>query len=277
MQTKRIPPHLPFMDGPAVMVPKLRPITAAEWLTPDTEADAWLEAKRTLMVSEREKVFASAGDWADEAAEEAEKLVLSAAMPDPLDLQYLTPLERAASTVSDDLCVMIPRAGAYVLGAASLCAPTFWSLPENIGKPIAGLHGFLPQGGRDLSERINRIFYGLQTGSVLERFNWTVQLGGERFTPSSMPMKNALASMNAPDAADQLFLRVERQTVRKLPASRAVLFTIRICVDPLMPILEDSDVRTQFANAWQMTAEDVAIYKGWPHYQAAIDWLIGQA
>lgn len=273
----RTPPHLPFLDGPAVMAPKLRPIDEGAWLLPDTEAEAWLEDKRGLMVSQRDQVFAQAGDWATDAAEEAAGLVLSAQSSAPREAAFFTPIERAASTVSDDLCVMVPRDGQFVLGAASLCVPTFWSLNENIGKPLAGLHSLLPHGGTELSSRINRIFAGLQPGPVLERFNWTVQLGGERFTPSSEPMKRALAELNEKDAASDLFLRVERQTIRKLPETGAVLFSIRICVDPLAPILADGPMKEQFAWAWRSTAEDVASYKGWPHYQHAIDWLLASA
>ncbi len=273
----RTPPYLPFLDGPAVMAPKLRPVEEGAWLTPDTEAEAWLEDKRRLMVAQRDQVFAQAGDWATHAAEEAAGLVLGAQLSARLANAVFTPIERAASTVSDDLCVMVPRDGQFVLGVASLCAPTFWSLTENIGKPLAGLHSLLPQGGAELSSRINRIFEGLQAGPVLERFNWTVQLGGERFTPSSEPMKRALAELNEKDAASDLFLRVERQTIRKLPDTGAVLFTIRICVDPLTPILADGQMKEQFTRAWRSTAEDVAAYKGWPHYQHAIDWLLASA
>lgn len=277
MDMLRTPPYLPFLDGPAVMAPNLRPINEGAWLTPDTEAEVWLEEKHRLMVAQRDQVFARAGDWPIDAAEEAAGLVLSTQSSAPLENAVFTPIERAASTVSDDLCVMVPRDGQFVLGAASLCAPTFWSLAENIAKPLSGLHSLLPQGGTELSSRINRIFSGLQAGPVLERFNWTVQLGGERFTPSSQPMKRALAELNEKDTASDLFLRVERQTIRKLPETGAVLFTIRICVDPLAPILADGQTKEQFAQAWRSTEEDVAAYKGWPHYQRAIDWLLASA
>ena len=48
-------------------------------------------------------------------------------------------------------------------------------------------------------------------------------------------------------------------------------------MDPLPPILADRQVKELFAQAWQSTAEDVAAYKGWPHYQHAIDWLLASA
>ncbi|MAI90770.1 DUF3445 domain-containing protein [Ponticaulis sp.] len=273
----RKPPYLPFLDGPARMAPQLKPIFETGWLSPDTEADVWLEEKRALMREKRDQVYAET-DGSHLAVEEAASLIrANLGFETPSTGTYHTALERAAALVSDDVCVMVERDGAYCLGAASLCAPTFWSLQVNIGKPLGGLHHALPGEGVDLSSRINRIFSGLQPDIILERFNWTVQYGAERFTPSSASMKARLASLTASEAANQLHLRVERQTVRKLPETGAVLFTIRICVDPLPAILANATHKTAFAESWRETASDVAGYKGWPHYQPAIDWLLSQA
>ena len=60
-----------------------------------------------------------------------------------------------------------------------------------------------------------------------------------------------------------LHLRVERQTIRKLPATGAVVFTIRICVDPLLPILEDGATRERFEDAWLDAPSHVRRYKHW--------------
>lgn len=61
------------------------------------------------------------------------------------------------------------------------------------------------------------------------------------------------------------FIRVERQTLRKLPASRDILFTIRIHLDPLAVLARHPDRATLAASfAAQLEALDVAQldYKG---------------
>lgn len=268
----RKPPYLPFLDGPALVAPKLKPIAVEDWLFPDTEDEVWLAPKRKLMKARREEVFSQL-DYAEQAASEAADLVFEAVARNDHSA-FETPLENAASLVSDDLCVMVPRGNQFILGAASLCAPTFWSLSDKAGKPLGGLHETVPGGDPELASRISRIFMGLQPGMILERFNWTVQFGPERFTPDSTPIKRALRGLPASQASQNLFLRVERQTIRKLPETGAVLFTIRIVVDPLAPILENSDHRTAFAESWAITDKALRDYKGWPHYDAAIDWLL---
>lgn len=269
----REPPFLPFLEGPAKVAPHLRPINPESWLLPDTESEAWLAQKRVLMRELRSDVF-SQSDFAADAASEAAELVFDAVQKCDACTPFETQLENAASLVSDDLCVMSPVHGQFVLGAASLCAPTFWRLKDKAGKPLGGLHQAVPGGDPQLASRISRIFTGLQPDMILERFNWTVQFGPERFTPDSTPMKHALAEMSPSESAKHLFQRVERQTIRKLPGSGAVLFTIRIVIDPLSPILEDDDCRAAFFGSWKSTDPALRAYKGWPHYDAAIDWLL---
>jgi len=245
----------------------MRVIEEADWLTPDTETE-WLASKRSLMLDRRSDVFACSPD-AKQAADEAGDLVLTHLKAWPRNI-WQSRLESAAAEISDDLCMLTRTAsGAWCLSAASLCAPTFWSLQDKIGQPLLGLHAPVP-GAEDLSSRIDRIFTGMKPGVIMERLNWTVQAGPDRFTPSSQPLK-ALAVETLPAAAlDVLYLRVERQTIRKLPESGAVLFTIRICIDPLSAALEDDETRNAFAAAWRGTDPALAAYKGWPAYDRLV-------
>jgi len=184
-------------------------------------------------------------------------------------------LEDAASYVSDDLCIMEQdESGAWCLTAASLCAPTYWSLQKNIGLPLGGLHQVVPGGDPELASRIDRIFSGMRTDQIFQRYNWTVQVGNERFTPSSEPLKTAAAAMTKEDALRQLHLRVERQTIRKLPATGAVLFTIRICLDPLEAVLAVPGAGEALAHAWSSAHPNVAGYKGWQVYDRLIEYVL---
>lgn len=260
---RRTPPFLPFLDGPAVVAPKLRPISAENWLNPDTEADIWLREKHRLLEQKVDVVFQVAPSGEMPAREAA--TLINRAVGQSGDNFRL-----ASQLTSDDLCVLVPGEAGYTLQAACLCAPTFWSLETHFGKSLGGLHHTVPGGDPELSGRITRIFDGLRPDLILERFNWTVQLGPERHTLSQQPMKDELAQLGLVEAAKDLHLRVERQTIRKLPTTGAVLFTIRICVDPLRAAVSTPDHRDAFIHAWQNTDEALAEYKGWPHYQPAV-------
>ncbi|WP_139792336.1 heme-dependent oxidative N-demethylase family protein [Henriciella litoralis] len=249
----RQPPYLPFLLGPPRVAPGLRPIAERQWLMPDSEADEWLLAKQILMENQPDDTVL--GDIDGRAAFELLAMVGEASGLRTCE-DWTNPLAMAAALVSDDLCLLErDEDGEWVLEAGAVAAPTYWRLSEQIGLTLGGLHGPVPGGDPQLARRINRIFDGLGEGKVLERFNWTVQAGNARYTPVR------------PDASgadpEDLHLRVERQTIRKLPETGAVCFTIRVCLDPLLPILRDDDLREAFEDAWIGTDRALRAYKGW--------------
>ncbi len=263
----RTPPYLPYLAGSPSLSPGLKPIDPDKWLLPDSEAKDWLPEKTGLMRTHRDQVFADTG--IPEAIAETADAVLS--VTGPGEASWDSPLEQAAGRVSDDLCLLLPDdTGRWTLRAASLVAPTYWTLAEKIDQPLAGLHHTVPAANPGLVSRISRMFDGLSPGTVLERFNWTVQAGPSRFTPSSEPLK-AMARA-APDEAalELLHFRVERQTISKMPQTGVVVFTIRTCVDPLAAALPDADHARAFEAAWDGIDPALGDYKGWPSYERLV-------
>ncbi len=235
---------------------------------PDTEAAAWLSDKQALMREDRDRVYADQGDperWAPLLDLMSEQGVAIS------DGDWPTPLERAAASVSDDLCLMVRGDdGVWRLEAASLCAPSGWVLTERIGQPLAGLHGPVPDAEPVLVQRISRMFDALRGELLLERFNWTVQAGAARPAADSAPFKQLARETDDQAALDVLHLRVERQTLRKLINSDTILFTIRICIDPLRIALADARHRGAFEQGWASIDPDLAAYKGWPSYERLV-------
>lgn len=296
----RTPPLLPFLDGPAQVQMGLRPLPLEAWLLPDTE-QAWLPAKRALIADRPDEVLAMPADRAARraAGEAAAKVTaaLGGQLAGPADGPDA--LSAAAAMVSDDLVVMQPRGGSWRLTSAVLCAPTFWRLPAFAGRDLLGLHAEVPGAppGRDtarlpaqMARFFDRLLERTRAGGdmadppILWRTNWTVQMTDARFAPTSAPLQRAAARAIAQHAhgpslstAAQrgLHLRVERQTLRALPDTGALLFTIRVLVDPLSVALSSEDARAAFAHAWHHTDPALRAYKGWPTLDPLVAALLG--
>lgn len=104
---------------------------------------------------------------------------------------------------------------------------------------------------------IERIFDNLQVGLPVERFNWSVY--------NDASLYHGERSGEHMNQETDCFLRVERQTLTKLPKSGDILFTIRIYVDPF-EALEAREDRREIALGFirlldQMKPEELA-YKG---------------
>jgi hypothetical protein len=158
------------------------------------------------------------------------------------------------------------------LVAGSLCFPSSWSLQEKFGKPLHEIHvpvpGFGP--GSRPDALIARMFDALPAARPVERYNWSIQAGDALYLPLSNSQRDDRTASRpsrfpAGDIAASAFIRVERQTLRKLPVSQDILFTIRIHLDPLR-ILENHPERAALATTFaaQLGALDEAQldYKG---------------
>lgn len=256
-------PPVPFLSGPPSFQVGLRPIPLTAWLQPDWEAHT-LPEKRALLAEQLDAVYRAA-PGSDLAAAEAARLVGADSLP------------AAAALVSDDLVVLERQADAWRVTSLVLCAPTFFSAAEAIGRSLAELHGPVPAPDPAFANRIARVFEGLRPDLILERQNWTVQPGGCRYTPAAAPVFAAANQLTPSELAATLHLRVERQTIRRLPECAGVVFTIRVSLSPLGPLLQDSAQRTAFAAAWAGAPEAVRRYKRWPLLDGAVATLLRAA
>jgi dimethylamine monooxygenase subunit A len=249
----------PFINGPPRFDVGLRPIALADWLFPDDQAH-WLDQKNALINTRRDEVFAASSTSRPAQTEVAALISQAGRVCVGSDTD---PLIGAARLVSDDLVIIAQVEGQWKNTACCLCNPTFFSAQDAYGKSLALLHEPVPDGDFGLAARIGRVFTNLAPDTILERHNWTVQWSDARYTPDGTPLRAAAAQADTAQASDNLFLRVERQTIRKLPQTGAVLFTIRIRLTKLTDLLVYNDYNTAFAQAWKTAPQNVRDYKKW--------------
>ena len=100
------------------------------------------------------------------------------------------------------------------------------------------------------------------------RSNWTLEDHCALFQPESP---------NAPlvDDPSQLWIRMERETLRRLPETGGVLFTIRGFQQPLPDyVARGADVARTLRALVARLPEDVARYKSvFAYRQSVLDWL----
>ena len=74
--------------------------------------------------------------------------------------------------------------------------------------------------------------------------------------------------------ASKLFMRVERQTIRKLPLSDSVLFTIRVYVDPILSLLEDKRLLESLQLALENLTDPMKKYKSIDQFEVnLLTWI----
>jgi hypothetical protein len=178
------------------------------------------------------------------------------------------PLETAARLVPEDLCLMRGTDAGYILAAACVCFPSRWRLADKIGRGLGMIHAPVPGYAGQLGGAVDRFFARITVDKPVWRLNWTIHDSPEPFQP-------AAAKRGAPgDFGRDVFLRVERQTLRRLPASGDVLFTIRTYIRPLGEIAQDADVARRLAAAIENLPPPMRDYRSLTHFaDALVAWL----
>lgn len=153
-------------------------------------------------------------------------------------------LRTAAGDVWEDLCILTPDAsGQYRLTAAALAFPTDWHLHEKLGQALTPIHAPIHGYAEQLAAGVDHFFSTLQPGPIFGRTNWFVVASDAwRYLPQDDPQVR-FAHVTEDNAGSTLFVRCERQTLRRLPQSGAVLFTIGIHVEPLARLSSEAVAR----------------------------------
>ncbi len=145
-------------------------------------------------------------------------------------------LRAAALQAYEDIAVLLPDGPSHRLVAAAIAFPTDWDLPAKIGHPLPHIHQPIPTYGEKLSAGVDHVFANLRPDRLLTRANWNVLETDElRYLPGNRAI-DRFGHVTAANAGDTLFVRVERQGLRRLPESGAAVFTIGIYIEPLQAL-----------------------------------------
>ncbi|MDA8872698.1 DUF3445 domain-containing protein [Alphaproteobacteria bacterium] len=185
------------------------------------------------------------------------------------------PLDMAARLIPEDLLLLAPfqdvavndtDATKWHLVAASLCFPAHWVLAEKMGKPLAAIHDPVPHYDERLAAPVDRFFNKMTVGPISSRMNWSLQIGKDLFTPHRAARKAVSGDIDN----DELCLRLEIQTLRKLPQTGLVLFTIRTHIEPVSRWNHIPNAIDDLAQMLKDMSVQAQSYKGASLYEDAL-------
>lgn len=283
--------HAPWDGSSKPFTIGMRPITPASWIEVDAHFGAYLDEKARLEAVDLSAVFRAEPDTGAAQQELLEALIANLAahhaethrrhgdrieMPTAgrtVDLGASDPpLLTASRLVQEDICLMERTDDGWRLAAAALAFPSSWRLAGKIGRPMAAIHAPVPGFAGRMDAMVTRIFDSLAPSQPVERFNWSLYDDDRLHYPEPHP-KSWRDGTGGLDPA-RIHVRVERQTLTKLPRSRAVAFTIRVYQGPatglagtrsgrlLADDLESLDGPQRAYKGWSADADDlIAIFR----------------
>ncbi|KAJ5743093.1 hypothetical protein N7533_010195 [Penicillium manginii] len=176
-----------------------------------------------------------------------EKFDLSGSNPSGIDTDAL---EAAVRLTMEDLSIlMLNDEGEYYLAASASLFPTGWTVQERIGWTISRMHEPVPLWHQQVANSVSKFLVRLTPASPMERSNYFVEVKRPDenlfeilYRPGSLCEKE----LNNP-LPDEIIIRRERQTFRRLPRTNAIVFGVKTYLTPLdqLPMQELENLVTE--------------------------------
>ncbi len=242
-------PEAPWLDPALWRLPGMKPLDPDLWLIQDDAFSGQMALRDGLIRDRRDEVYAFLPD-AEAAAAECLDLVLRycsdrtgyavdggvVVRPDQtrVSIDRDQPLLTIGRLIQEDICILQKdeAIGEHILTGAIVCFPASWTLGEKIGKPLSRIHTPVAQYDRDVAHRVQRMFDRLRPDTPMWRANALLYDESELFKPRRE--SDAVRHISKKGT----FLRSERQTVRRLQKTGAIVFAIHTYV---VPVSELSD------------------------------------
>ncbi|KAI4094467.1 MAG: hypothetical protein LQ348_006712 [Seirophora lacunosa] len=296
-------PYRPFRHGPYHITMGLRTMQWDEWIELDNHYLRFHGDKKRRIEERGDKCCRTAPEAYDGAVELLEELcsylpqrypslfrstptgVYNLLTAETFDITTRPlpedPMAMAGRLIQDDLAIMFEKAdGQYYLLAGAILLAGFWRLSDKFGMPLSEIHtsGDVPGFKTKLEKGMVNFFRRVQPGQPVLRNNYFIQVDDNLAWSHSIGSEDPVdhggegkaaegwSSAEKNKAIEHHYFRSERQSLRRLPRSGGVVFTIRTYFEPITKVAEEVGVPGRLASAVRSWGDDVARYKGRERY-----------
>ena len=195
---------------------------------------------------------------------------------DPTTLP-MEPLEYITRQAQGDFCIVDQRDNNLWMDAGMVTTQADWSLDFDIGMNFMEWHGPVPLAHQiGVFPRALKFLLNLQQGKPTRRFNWTMTINPRLDTSPENYHKWGTDRMTVTpeNVGEKVHLRVELQTLWRLPRSNAILFVIRCYLINMEELVTVPKWARRFHRVLKTLPPELVDYKGLTRYRdMTIDWL----
>lgn len=181
----------------------------------------------------------------------------------------LATLETLGENVDTDFLFLLPSSQAadgspiYHLEAFVTCFPSGFSTREKCGNPLATIHAPVPGYASKLEKSMDRFFARMEVGRCVRRVNWAITTNDQLFSEggnhmyadkdqskpvsgnaktidlTASSLEDDIEKQRAEVVVDDCRLRCERQTLHRLPRTKALVFAFKTYLYTLAEVKEE--------------------------------------
>lgn len=182
------------------------------------------------------------------------------------------PFEYITRQAQGDFTLQDQRDANLYVDGGMVTTQADWSLEFNVGMSFHEWHGPVPL-AHDLRvfDRALQYLMRIQYGKPARRLNWTLTINPRLDTsPENYPIWGPdRATVTPENAGEKVHLRVELQTLFRLPRSNAILFGVRAYLASFGELARVPKWGRRLHRVLRDIHPDIAEYKGMTRYRAA--------
>jgi hypothetical protein len=210
--------------------------------------------------------------WENKLLNIKQSFVFGDASTMPMD-----PFEFMSRQVQGDFVLLDQRDETLYADGGFVTSQADWSLAFDVGMSWKEWHAPVPRATElGVMDRALKYLLNLQLGSPVRRLNWTMTVNPRLDTsPENYPLWGAdRNTVNPENVADKVHLRVELQTLFRLPRSNGVLFSVRCYLMSLRELSSYPRWAKRLHRVQKTMHPDLIEYKGMTKFHPMmVEWL----
>ncbi|UNI25003.1 hypothetical protein JDV02_010713 [Purpureocillium takamizusanense] len=185
------------------------------------------------------------------------------------DLDKLHPLLVLLEHVPEDFAITLrnEETGRYHLRAGVVLSTLGWKLSQKMGLELGGVHAPVPSYKEKMAFSMDRFFTKMPAWSPIQRGSWGLEIGQPLFLPEDHPDWSHRESQNPDLHRDDVFLRADWQTLRRMPLSGGIVFNFKALFTPLEQFKDEPCIPSLILKILDQGEQGIMKYKATWHVE----------
>lgn len=206
-----------------------------------------------------------------------------------VNISTVHPLVFLLENVPEDFLITQedPDTGLYTLRAAVSTSAVGWNISQKIGKPLHEIHGPVPDYKEKMAFSMDRYFSKMPCNKPIQRGSWGLEIGEPLYLQTDEFDWSHRQHQNPNLPLSDIYMRVDWQTLRRLPKSRAIVFNFKALFTPvtdfrnepfipkllLKVLLEGKKAILEYKGTWHIEHKVIPALREWAKEQEDNGWI----
>ncbi|KXJ89764.1 alpha-1,2-mannosyltransferase [Microdochium bolleyi] len=195
--------------------------------------------------------------------------VLSSSDP---DVEAVEPLHVLLNNVPEDFAMTLrdPETGYYHFRAGVICSSLGWNVATKIGLRLDEIHKIVPDYKEKMAFSMDRFFSKMPTSKPIQRGSWGLEVSEPLYLPPGHPHLLLRQSQCPTLTPSEINLRVDWQTLRRLPLSGSIVFNFKALFTPVTEFRDEPGVPGLCAHVLRHGKREIMRYKDTWHVEHVV-------